>query len=72
MCKRNNNSVSLKNPQNKTDVKKQCLTKELVDVFEGFTKSKSLKFVNLCNGNCEKSCDEKSIQIYKRFAKQGG
>ena len=71
MSKRNNNSVSVKTPRNKTDVKKICLTNELVDIGADFTNSKSLKFVNLCNENCVKISNEKNIQIYKRFTNEG-
>ena len=76
MGKRNNSSnqkkQSVKNPHNKNDVKKICLTNEFVGIGADFTNSKSLNFVKICNENCTKSCDEKNIQIYKRFAKQGG
>ena len=71
MGKQNDNSVSVKNPHNKTDVKKICLTNEIVGIGADSTNSKSLDFVNLCNDNCAESCDEKNIQIFKRYAKQG-
>ena len=71
MGKRNNNSVSVKTPRNKTDVKKICLTNELVCIGADFKNSKSLDFVNLCNENCEKIGDKNNKEIYKRFAKQG-
>ena len=64
--------MSVKNPHNETDVKKICLTNELVDNGADFTNSKSLKFVNLCNENCETSFDEKNIERFKRFPKEGG
>ena len=68
MDKRNSNSVS---PHNKTDVEKICLTKQLDGIGANFTNSQSLDFVNLCNDNCAESCDEKNIQIFNRYAKQG-
>ena len=71
MGKRNNDG-SVKNRHNETDVKEICLTNELVGIGADFTNSKSLNFVNLCNENCEKSSDEKNIEIFKKFQKEGG
>ena len=71
MGKQNDNSVSVKNPHNKTDVKKICLTNEIVDIGADSTNSKSLDFVNLCNENCEKIGDKNKKEIYKGFEKQG-
>ena len=71
MGKRNNTSVSVKNPHNKTDGKKICLMNESVGMGADFTNSKSLDFVNLCNENCEKIGDKNNKEIYKGFEKQG-
>ena len=72
MWKRNNNRLPVNTPDNNSDVNKICLMNELVGIGTNFTNSKSLNFVNLCNENCETSFDEKNIERFKRFPKEGG
>ena len=46
------------------------MTNELVGIGAEFTNSKSPNFVNFCE-NCVKICDEKNLQIFKRFPNEG-
>ena len=72
MGKRKNKTVSVETHHNKTDVKKIAkVSPALVASDALFRNSKSSSFVNFCNENCAKICDEKNIEIYKEFAKQG-
>ena len=74
MDRNTNQSVSVEDHQNKTDVKKIKLEEthhKFANSNEICSSSKSSSFVNFCKQNNSKICDEKDMRNFSKFSKQG-
>ena len=74
MGKNTNKIVSVKNHQNKTDVKEIKLVEthqRLVNNNLVFDESQNPNFMNLCKDKVAKGCDKKNMQIFKGITEKG-